>query len=776
MCDVVASGVRPSGDQVGVDAFGERSPVGGLRVTLFGDVAIERNGLTVPFSPGKALELFCYLLIHRDRAHTRETVSEMLWPDVRPTVSRKYLRQILWRLNTTIQDRADVQDEGGQLVVVDTRWVRVNPAASCWLDVHRFEESYASVRDTPGGSLSDEQAHDVESALELYRADLMAAWYQDWCGYERDRLRLAYLAMLDQLMGYCEARGLHAKGVGLGQVVLRHDVARESSHRLLMRLHHAAGDRATALRQYERCESALGKEFGIRPSADTTALYQQIRAGRVDESRASVSMPRESFPRNNEVLLEPTRRPWAGSSWRNGWSLASMQYRRRRPTEENGEVRVVMGDEGYANSTQHVLAELARLDVLLGSQVRRVRRSGGTPDHQGLSAFYIPEAEIDALLAEPAGVAAWDADPEQPEAGPALDQLSADIAENVVRSVRAGVYLRLVALAELFDLNPFDVEVVVMCLAPEVDRRYERLYGYLNDDVTRRMPTVDLVLGLLCAGVETRVAARARFASSCAARPARPGDAHRGSRPTLVLLAGQQHPAGPAGRPVPAGQRRDGRATAAVRAGRGACRARSTTCSFPPGSATPCPGWPSTPTATSWSTARAPTVSAGRAPRRPAASAGTRGCWSCPRTCWRAARPRSSRRCSVSSTARRGCRARSCTGRTSTPSSPTRCVPGWRRCWPCWRPTPGRLSWPGRPGGNRPTRPGGMTFVRLEFPAPGHAERVRLWHAALDGAGRHGAGRGRGVRQVPAERRPDLATPRRPRATSRTSAPPAGPR
>jgi hypothetical protein len=169
-----------------------------------------------------------------------------------------------------------------------------------------------------------------------------------------------------------------------------------------------------------------------------------------------------------------------------------------------------MGAASYATSTQHVLAELARLDVLLGRQVRRVRQSGGPPE-EGLSAFYIPEAEIDALLAGPASVPVADSDP---ESGSRLDRLSGEIAENVARSVHEGVYLRLVALAESFDLCPFDVEVVVMCLAPEVDRRYERLYAYLHDDVTRRVPTVDLVLGLLCADLEAKLAARTRFTHS----------------------------------------------------------------------------------------------------------------------------------------------------------------------------------------------------------------------------------------------------------------------
>ncbi|MGH3912317.1 MAG: hypothetical protein ACRDTC_02725, partial [Pseudonocardiaceae bacterium] len=171
-------------------------------------------------------------------------------------------------------------------------------------------------------------------------------------------------------------------------------------------------------------------------------------------------------------------------------------------------------DKSYSTSLRHVLAELARLDLLLRIQVWRLRQCKGTPDDE-LSAFYIPDAEVDALLDKPVGVPIWAVAPpavEVPEnAVEQWEQLGIEIAERVTDSVRQGVYLRLPALAELFDLAPFDVDVVVMCLALEIDRCYERFYGYLHDDITRRSPTVDLIINLRCADLESKVAARTRF-------------------------------------------------------------------------------------------------------------------------------------------------------------------------------------------------------------------------------------------------------------------------
>ncbi|MGF1340900.1 ATP-binding protein [Streptomyces flavovirens] len=55
---------------------------------------------------------------------------------------------------------------------------------------------------------------------------------------------------------------------------------------------------------------------------------------------------------------------------------------------------------------------------------------------------------------------------------------------------------RLGRLALDFGLLPLDVELLLVAMAPDVDARFERLYGYLNDDLTRRRPTVGLALDL----------------------------------------------------------------------------------------------------------------------------------------------------------------------------------------------------------------------------------------------------------------------------------------
>jgi AAA+ superfamily predicted ATPase len=66
-------------------------------------------------------------------------------------------------------------------------------------------------------------------------------------------------------------------------------------------------------------------------------------------------------------------------------------------------------------------------------------------------------------------------------------------------------------LQESYGLSDAELDVVLVALAPEIDLRYERVYGYLQDDVTRRRPTVDLVLDLVSRTADEKLAGRALF-------------------------------------------------------------------------------------------------------------------------------------------------------------------------------------------------------------------------------------------------------------------------
>lgn len=166
----------------------------------------------------------------------------------------------------------------------------------------------------------------------------------------------------------------------------------------------------------------------------------------------------------------------------------------------------------FASSTEHLFAELERIDLLIQMQVLRARQLNAVDNaFQGL---VITESEVDALLAAPAGLPAWAAvsDPWRPEqVETAMAARALESSRRQVVSTGKGIVLRLARLAALFELAPFDVDALLICLAPELDLRYQRLYAYLQDDVTKKHPSVDLVLNLLCLTLAAKLTDRQRF-------------------------------------------------------------------------------------------------------------------------------------------------------------------------------------------------------------------------------------------------------------------------
>lgn len=168
----------------------------------------------------------------------------------------------------------------------------------------------------------------------------------------------------------------------------------------------------------------------------------------------------------------------------------------------------------FASSMDHLLAHLERIDLHIRFQVSAARATDARdPAFRGLC---ITEDEIEALLAKPLGAPTWAAQhaTSRDEMVSSVERLRQELAEREENSPSQGDTLRLVELWRRLELSELDVDVVLLCLAPELDLRYERLYAYLQDDIAKKRPTIDLALSLLCGSFEERLAGRRRFLPS----------------------------------------------------------------------------------------------------------------------------------------------------------------------------------------------------------------------------------------------------------------------
>jgi DNA-binding SARP family transcriptional activator len=270
-----------------------------IKFRLFGKFSVQRDTQSVRgLDSNKEQELLSYLLVRRDRPHSRETLASLLWGDSSTEKSKKYLRQALWHLQAGLETH---ELAGPHVLLVEHDWVQLNLQSELWLDVAVFEQAFTTTQGVPGKQLDRPGAELLKDAVRLYTGDLLDGCYQDWCLFERERLQNMYLSMLDKLMGYCEQHQDYEAGQSYGSIILSYDRASERTYRRLMHLQYMAGDRTGALRQYERCVTALNEELGVKPERRTRAVYEYIRADEPDRVKPGdeSALPATTLP---EVL------------------------------------------------------------------------------------------------------------------------------------------------------------------------------------------------------------------------------------------------------------------------------------------------------------------------------------------------------------------------------------------------------------------------------------------------------------------------------------------
>ena len=139
-------------------------------------------------------------------------------------------------------------------------------------------------------------------------------------------------------------------------------------------------------------------------------------------------------------------------------------------------------------------AALGRLDLRLAAAARRAEEAYGVGfDEDRFRGLHLDAGDVGRLLERMPGLPPLADDRVRPV--PLIDERD----------------LRFVSLGQRFGLDALELDILLVALAPEIDPRYERLYAYLQDDVTRKRPCVDLILNLLSAGAEEKLAGRRHF-------------------------------------------------------------------------------------------------------------------------------------------------------------------------------------------------------------------------------------------------------------------------
>jgi DNA-binding SARP family transcriptional activator len=245
---------------------------------LLGTVDLRLDDRPAPgLGSARAESLLAYLLLHRDAPQPREQLAFRLWPESTESQARTNLRHVLHDLRRALPKADSFLD-------VQTRTVQWRTDAPHWLDVAAFESSIArSERAATNPSRRERNPEDsiasLREAVELYRGNLVESCYDEWIATHRDRLRHLFIGALERLAALLAEHGNHTEAIARAERLVHEEPLREDAHRLLMRLHDARGDRASALQAYQACVATLAREVGAPPSARTREAYEALLRG-----------------------------------------------------------------------------------------------------------------------------------------------------------------------------------------------------------------------------------------------------------------------------------------------------------------------------------------------------------------------------------------------------------------------------------------------------------------------------------------------------------------
>lgn len=339
-----------------------------LHIYLLGLFKVLRDGDPIPSAAWhnrQTRTILKVLLARRGHVVLADQLLEILWPGVDPETARRRLHVRISQLRRAL----DPDDPSAYVITVEDGYT-FNLDADCWIDAVEFETGAdRGRRCQESGNLAEAIAA-YEAARALYQGDLLEEdLYEDWAFAERERLRERFLTLLTELAECYARQGRYRRAITRCREVLAADPYREAVYVRLMLYRYCAGERAHALRIYERCRQVLADELGVQPLPETVALAEQIRGGAL---WAVDGVPRYPAPayegRLFEVPYSLGHVPFVGREREYAWLV-------ERWRSAKADVILVEGEAGVGKS--RLVREFLGYAVAEGAAVLRSRAAPG---------------------------------------------------------------------------------------------------------------------------------------------------------------------------------------------------------------------------------------------------------------------------------------------------------------------------------------------------------------------------------------------------------------
>lgn len=235
-----------------------------------GRVTAESDGVALHGElPGRQGRLLFARLVEAQRKPVRrDELVEVLWEDAPPASWESALRVLVSKLRAALEGHAELSGTGGGY--------RLELPPGTWVDVRAAEEATHEAEEQLAAGALDGATAAATLAESLLREPFLSGDDGAWVEARRRDLDGLRARIVDLLAEAYLLSGRAEASVRWAEQAVATEPFRESGYRRLMEAHVAAGNRAEALRVYDRCRRLLADDLGAYPSPETEAIYRRL--------------------------------------------------------------------------------------------------------------------------------------------------------------------------------------------------------------------------------------------------------------------------------------------------------------------------------------------------------------------------------------------------------------------------------------------------------------------------------------------------------------------
>ena len=246
-------------------------------IHTFGRFDVIKDGKSLVMSSAgskKIWELYKFMLTHRDRSFTPESLMDQLWVSESYNDPRSTLRRQMHRLRQSLLE--DEAKDQYKTLVFSNGYYKWNEQLSIDIDTEKFEY-YIKSGDALKSSSPKLALDAYKEALSLYNGDYLPDCYdQHWIFSIRNHYRRLYLKTVLNTIELLKAERLYDDIIHHCQKAIQIDIYEEPFHLNLMDALMHKGQQKQALEHYEYITGFYYHEMGLKPSGEMRALYKKL--------------------------------------------------------------------------------------------------------------------------------------------------------------------------------------------------------------------------------------------------------------------------------------------------------------------------------------------------------------------------------------------------------------------------------------------------------------------------------------------------------------------